>query len=60
MHPPLLSNAELAEDEVEDVISRGSSGYRVKRSKSVVKIEQEHLVRDSASYRMARRLQRNQ
>jgi len=60
MHPPSLSNTELAEDEVEDVIRRGGSGYCVKRSKGVVKIEQEHLVRDSASYRMARRLQPNQ
>ena len=46
MHPPSLSNTELAEDEVEDVIRRGSSGYRVKRSKGAVKIEQEHFVRD--------------
>ena len=60
MYPPLLSDTELAEDEVEDVISRGSSGYSVKRSKGVVKIEQEHLVRDSASYRIARGLERNQ
>ena len=60
MYPPLLSDTELAEDEVEDVISRGSSGYSVKRSKGVVKIEQEHLVRDFASYRIARGLERNQ
>ena len=60
MHPPLLSNTERAEDQVQDVVGRGSSGDGVERSKGVVEIEQEHLVRDSGSYRVARGVERGQ
>ena len=42
----LLSDAEGAEDQVEDVVGGGGAGDFVERAQGAVEIEQEHLVRD--------------
>lgn len=42
----LLANAELAEDEVEDVVGGGGAGEGVEGVEGFVEIEQDHLVGD--------------
>ena len=42
----LLSNAEGAEDQIEDVVGGGGAGDGIERPQGVVEIEQQHLVRD--------------
>jgi hypothetical protein len=43
----LLSDAEGAEDEVEDVVGGGGAGDFVEGAEGSVEIEQKHLVRDA-------------
>jgi hypothetical protein len=46
----LLSYAEGAEDEVEDVVGSGGAGDFVEGAKGGVEIEEEHLVGDAGGY----------
>src|ERR1700757_123031 len=57
---PLLSNAERAEDQIEDVVVRRNPGYLIQWPQRVVKVQQQHLVRNPVSDRLPRRLQRCQ
>ena len=50
----LFSDAEGAEDQIEDVIGGGGAGDFVEGAEGSVEIEQEHLVGDSAGYRIGR------
>jgi len=43
-NPTLLSDAESAEDQVQDVVGGGGAGDFVERAQGRIKIEQEHLV----------------
>ena len=44
----LLSDAEGAKDQVEDVVGGGGAGDFVERAESVVEIEEEHFVGDAS------------
>ena len=44
----LFSDAEGAEDEVENVVGGGGSGDFVERAQGGVEVEEQHLVRDFA------------
>jgi hypothetical protein len=44
--PALLSDAEGAEDQVEDVIGGGGAGDGIEGPESVIEIEQQHFVRN--------------
>src|ERR1700687_3198875 len=46
----LLSDAEGAEDQVEDIVGGGGAGDFVERAQGSVEVEQEHLVWDSGGY----------
>jgi hypothetical protein len=54
----LLSDAEGAEDQVEDVVRGGGAGDFVERAQCSVEIEQEHLVGDSGSDGVGRDVER--
>lgn len=54
----LLSNAESAEDQIQDIVGCGRSGDGIERSKSAVEIEKQHLVRNLSRDRRLRRIQR--
>src|SRR5712691_5877077 len=42
----LFADAKGAENQVQDVVCRGSAGNFIQRTQSVVEVEQEHFVRD--------------
>ena len=46
----LLPDAELAEDQVEDVVGGGGAGDGIEGAESAVEIEQQHFVRDFRVY----------
>ena len=46
----LFSDAEGAEDQIEDVIGGGGAGDFIEGAEGSVEIEQEHLVGDSGGY----------
>ena len=56
----LLSDTEPAEDQIQNVIVGGGSGNLIERAQSVVKIQQDHLVRDLSVYRDHTRIQPGQ
>jgi hypothetical protein len=56
----LLSDAECAEDQIQDVVSGSGAGDGVQRAQSIVKIEQQHFVRNLAGDGIRRLLQRCQ
>jgi hypothetical protein len=41
---PLFSDAETAEDQVQDIVGSGGAGNFVQRAEGVVEVEQEHFV----------------
>ncbi len=55
-----LSNAESAEDQVQDVVCGGSAGDGVERTQRAVKIEQQHFVRNFFRDRVLRGLERGE
>ena len=44
MELTLFSDAERAEDQVEDVVGSGGAGDFIQRTQSAIEVEQEHLV----------------
>ena len=56
----LFSNAEGTENQVQDVIGGGCSRDRVEGPKPVVKIEQQHFVRDFTGHRGGGGIERGQ
>ena len=46
LDPTLLSDAEGAEDKVQDIVAGGGAGDFVERAQGSVEIEEEHLVGD--------------
>src|ERR1700739_1405847 len=56
----LLPNAEGTEDEVQNVVGGSRTRNCIQRPQRLVKIEQQHLVRDLFPYRDLRRLQRGE
>jgi len=56
----LLSDAEGAEDQIEDVIGGGGAGDFVEGAEGSVEIEQEHLVGDSVDYGVGRGVERGE
>jgi hypothetical protein len=56
----LFSYAESAKDEVEDVVTGGSTGNFIDRAQGSVEIEQEHFVRDPGRNGFHGGIQRNE
>ena len=56
----LLSDAESAEDQVEDVIGGSCAGDFVEGPQGSVEVEQEHLVGDSGGYGVGRGIERRE
>ena len=56
----LFSDAEGAEDQVEDVVGGGGAGDFVERTQGSVEIEQEHLVGDSGDNGVGRGVERGE
>jgi hypothetical protein len=54
----LLSNAECAEDQVQDIVVRCGPSDLIERPQGVVQIKQEHFVRDSVFDGYSRRRKR--
>src|ERR1022692_1041851 len=60
MNPALFSDAEGAENQIEDIVGRGGSGHFVDRTQRSVEIEQQHLVRNAGAYGVAGGIQRTE
>ncbi len=56
----LLSDAESAEDQVEDVVSGGGAGDRIERPQGAVEIKQQHFMWDFCGHGAGSSLERGQ
>src|SRR5205807_1146159 len=56
----LFSDAERAEDQVQNVVGRGCSRDRIQRPQRGIEIEQQHLVRNLSRYGSLCRIQRSE